>query len=177
MTRKVLSFYLCCYFHGKAWFIILLNRILLVSRTEYSPSQSFFTRRRRVRTEHHLSSFKCGFLNIFSRQNLLRSLSRLLFLLRWNKYGTKKCLKNYFPFDFWDDSTLANQGAGKTIEKPLKELRWSQQIPGKLKGGYNISQQGCIIILPPAVHKFTRYSWTQQTYFSNSLIIHEPNFQ
>ena len=26
-----------------------------------------------------------------------------------------------------DDSTLANQGAGKTIEKPLKELRWNQQ--------------------------------------------------
>ena len=33
------------------------------------------------------------FLNSFSRQNLLRSLSRLLFLLRWNKYGAKKCLK------------------------------------------------------------------------------------
>ena len=32
--------------------------------------------------ENHLSSFKCGFLNIFSRQNLLRSLSSLLFLLR-----------------------------------------------------------------------------------------------
>ena len=36
------------------------------------------------RTEHHLSSFKYCFVNIFSRQNLLRSLSRLLFLLRWN---------------------------------------------------------------------------------------------
>ena len=33
------------------------------------------------------------FLNSFSRQNLLRSLSRLLFLLQWNKYGAKKCLK------------------------------------------------------------------------------------
>ena len=52
------------------------------------------------RTEHHLSSFKCGFLNIFSRQNLLRRLSRLLFLLRWNKYGARKCLKNHIPFDF-----------------------------------------------------------------------------
>ena len=41
-------------------------------------------------TENHLSSFKCGFLNIFSRQNLLRSLSRLLFLVRWNKFGAKK---------------------------------------------------------------------------------------
>ena len=51
-------------------------------------------------TEHHLSSFKCGFLNIFSRQNLLRSLSRLLFLLRWNKYGAKKCLKNTFYSTF-----------------------------------------------------------------------------
>ena len=52
------------------------------------------------RTEHHLSSFKYGFLNIFSRQNLLRSLSRLLFLLRWNKHGAEKCLKNHIPFDF-----------------------------------------------------------------------------
>ena len=30
--------------------------------------------------------------------------------------------ENHIPFDFWDDSTLANQGTGKTIEKPLKEL-------------------------------------------------------
>ena len=63
----------------------------------------------------------------FSRQNLLLSLSRLLFLLRWNKYGAKKCLQNHIPFDFWDDSTLANQGAGKTIEKPLNKLPWNQQ--------------------------------------------------
>ena len=73
------------------------------------------------RTEHHLSSFECGFLNMFPRQNLLHSLSRIFFLLRWNKYGAKKCLKNHIPFDYWDDSTLANQGAGKTIQKPLKE--------------------------------------------------------
>ena len=39
-----------------------------------------------------------------------------------NKFGAKKCLKDHIPFDFRDDSTLANQGAGKTIEKPLKEL-------------------------------------------------------
>ena len=32
--------------------------------------------------------------------NLLRRLSRLLFLLRWNKYGAKQCLKNHIPFDF-----------------------------------------------------------------------------
>ena len=30
-----------------------------------------------------------------------------------------------------DDSTLANQGAGKTIEKPLKDLRWNQQNMAK----------------------------------------------
>ena len=36
----------------------------------------------------------------FSRQNLLRSLSSLLFLLQWNKNGAKKCLKNHIPFDF-----------------------------------------------------------------------------
>ena len=71
---------------------------------------------------------ECRFLNIFSRQNLLRCLSRLLFLLRWNKYGAKKCLKNHIPFDFWNDSTSANQGAGKTLEKPLKELSWNQQL-------------------------------------------------
>ena len=65
------------------------------------------------RTEHHFSSFKCCVLNIFSRQNLLRCLSRLLFLLRWKKYGAKKCLKNHIPFNFWDDSTLANQVARK----------------------------------------------------------------
>ena len=33
----------------------------------------------------------------------------------------------YIPFNFSDDSTLANQGAGKTIEKPLQELPWNQQ--------------------------------------------------
>ena len=41
----------------------------------------------------------------------------------------EKCLKNHIPFDFWDDLSLTNQGAGKTIEKPLKELPWNQQIP------------------------------------------------
>ena len=38
----------------------------------------------------------------------------------------RKMSENHIPFDFWDDSTLANQGAGKTIEKPLKELPWNQ---------------------------------------------------
>ena len=70
------------------------------------------------------------FWTFFSRQNLQRCLSRLLFLLRWNKYGAKKCLKNHIPFDFWNDSTLTNQGARKTIEKLLKELPWNQQSCG-----------------------------------------------
>ena len=39
----------------------------------------------------------------------------------------EKISENHIPVDFWDDSTLANQGAGKTIEKPLKELPWNQQ--------------------------------------------------
>ena len=78
-------------------------------------------------TENYLSSFKCGFLNIFSRQNLLRCLSRLLFLLRWNNYGAKKMSENHISFEFREDSTLANQGAGKTTEKSLKKLPWNQQ--------------------------------------------------
>ena len=79
---------------------------------------------------HRASSqqLQIWFSERFSRQNLLHSLSRLLFLLRWDKYGAKKCLKSRIPFDFWDDSTSANQGAGKTIEKPFKELPWNQQF-------------------------------------------------
>ena len=78
----------------------------------------------------HRESFQqlqMWFSEHFLRQNVLRSLSRLLLLLRWNKYSTKKCLKNHIPFHFWDDSTSANQEAGKTIEKPLKEFPWNQQ--------------------------------------------------
>ena len=30
-----------------------------------------------------------------------------------------------------NDSTLANQGARKTMEKPLKELPWNQQVVDK----------------------------------------------
>ena len=37
----------------------------------------------------------------------------------------EKMSENHIPFDFRDDSTLANQGARKTIEKPLKELPWN----------------------------------------------------
>ena len=35
--------------------------------------------------------------------------------------------KSHIRFDVWDDSTLANQKTGKTIEKPLKELLWNQR--------------------------------------------------
>ena len=76
------------------------NSVLLRSMNGRSINSSVKTVELLIpRTEHHLSSFKCGFLNIFSRQNLLRSLSRLLFLLRWNKYGEKKCLKNHIRFE------------------------------------------------------------------------------
>ena len=40
--------------------------------------------------------------------------------------------KPHFIRRFRDDSTLANQGAGKTIEKALKELPWNQQEKGRL---------------------------------------------
>ena len=99
-----------------AWNLSQLHRFLhflgIVGSTDRASSQQL----------------QMWFSEHFSRQNLLRGLSRLLFLLQWNKYGVKKCLKNHIPFDFWDDSTLANQGAGKTIEKPLKELPWNQQV-------------------------------------------------
>ena len=41
------------------------------------------------RTEHHLSSFNCGFQNIFRAKTCMRSLSCLLFLLRWNNIARK----------------------------------------------------------------------------------------
>ena len=75
---------LCFYIHGS---LDILNVLCISSKTTY------YQRKTAIllvpRTEHHFSSFRCGFLNIFSLQNLLRSLSRLLFLLRWNKYGAK----------------------------------------------------------------------------------------
>ena len=48
------------------------------------------------RIKNHLSSFELGFLNIFSRQNLLRSLALVLFLLQCYKYGANKCQKTTF---------------------------------------------------------------------------------
>ena len=41
------------------------------------------------RIKNHLNSLELGFLNIFSRQNLLRSLLLVLFLLQRYKYGAK----------------------------------------------------------------------------------------
>ena len=74
-----------------------------------------------TRIKNHLSNFELDFLNIFSRQNLLRSLSLVLFLLQRYRYGAKKCPKNCVRFDF---SQSENR---KTIQKPLKELPWNQQ--------------------------------------------------
>ena len=85
------------------------------------------------RTEHHLSSFKCGFLNIFSRQNLLRSLSRLLFLLRWNKYGVK-ISEIHTPFDvcrkafekppfFPKELSVDERSVGEYLQIETKEFR------------------------------------------------------
>ena len=87
------------------YLMILCLRFLLVSRIK-----------------NHLSSFKLGFLNIFSPENLLRRLSLVLFLLQRYKYGAKKCPENHVRFDF---SQSENR---KTIEQPLKELPWNQQF-------------------------------------------------
>ena len=80
------------------------------------------------RTEHHLSSLKYGFLNI-SRANICCILCHAYcFYYTVEQIWHKKCLKSHIPFNFLDDSTLANQGAGKTIEKPLEELPSNQQV-------------------------------------------------
>ena len=52
------------------------------------------------RIKNRLSSFELGFLNIFLHQNVLRSLSLILFLLQRYKYGAKRCPKNHVRFDF-----------------------------------------------------------------------------
>ena len=84
-------------------------------------SQTSISRLLVPRIKNHLSSFELGFLNIFSRQNLLRSLLLVLFLLQRYKYGAKKCPKNHVRFD------VSQSENRKTIEKPLKELSWNQQ--------------------------------------------------
>ena len=60
------------------------------------------------RTKNHFSSFELSFLNIFSRQNLLCSLSLVLFLLQHYKYGAKKCPKNHVRFDFSQSENRKN---------------------------------------------------------------------
>ena len=77
--------------------------------------------------KNRLSSFSLGFLDIFSHYNLFCSLSLLLLLLHCHKYGAKNVKKNV-GFHFRDDSTLANQKARKTIEKPSKGLLWNQKM-------------------------------------------------
>ena len=52
------------------------------------------------RIKNQLSSFERGFLNFFSRQNLLRSLLLVLFLLQRYNYGSKKCPENHVRFNF-----------------------------------------------------------------------------
>ena len=79
------------------------------------------------------------------------------------KNGPKKCLKNHIPFDFWDDSTLANQRAGKTIEKPLKELPWNQQYTYgsyfKLLERGERELPGNVYFWPPLVYSFLSYGY------------------
>ena len=77
-------------------------------------------------TENHLSSFKCSFLNIFSRQNMLRSLSRRLFLLRWNKYGAKKTSEKPHSIRLLRWFNFSQSGSRKSNRKTLKELLWNQ---------------------------------------------------
>ena len=64
--------------------------------------------------KNHLSSFKLGFLNIFSRQNLLRSLSLALFLLQRYKYGAKNVQNVHVRFDFRQSENRKNNR--KTFE-------------------------------------------------------------
>ena len=76
-----------------------------LSESERMNKKSIIKMKLRVRIllvpliKNHLSSFKLGFLNIFSSQNVLRSLSLVLFLLQRYKYGAKKCPKNQVRFD------------------------------------------------------------------------------
>ena len=65
------------------------------------------------RTEHHLSSFKCGFLNIFFGPNLAALFVTPIVSATVEQIWREKSLKNHIPFNFWDDSTLSNEGAGK----------------------------------------------------------------
>ena len=72
--------------------------------------------------KNHLSGFELGFLNISSRQNLLRSfVTRIVFVTTleiWREKMSKKPLSIRLQ---------PVRKTGKTIEKPLKELPWNQQ--------------------------------------------------
>ena len=75
------------------------------------------------RIKNHLSSFELGLLNIFSRQNLLRSLSLILFLLQRYKYGAKKCPKNHVRFDCSQSENRKNNRKtfeGASVEPTIK---------------------------------------------------------
>ena len=58
-----------------------LTHYIWASTVVFSKSVHFFSLLV-PRIKNHLSSFEPGFLNIFSRQNLLRSLSLVLILLQ-----------------------------------------------------------------------------------------------
>ena len=68
------------------------------------------------------ASFELGFLNIFSRQNLLRIVSATALQIWREKMSKKPCSIRLLRW-----LTSANQKTGRTIEKPLKELLWNQQ--------------------------------------------------
>ena len=89
-----------------------------------------------TRINNHLSIFELGFLNSFSSESLLHSLSLVEFFSWCNKYGAKKYPKNLIQFNFWDDSTLANHKSGKTVEKvSLEQTNWAERRSGASGGG------------------------------------------
>ena len=104
----------------------------------------------------------------FSRKTCcIVSLSRLLFLLRWNKYGAKKCLTKLNPFEFWDDSTLANQGAGKAFEGASMEPTSVLSVPGKKFDSQPSSGFKLIVLLTPCSYwrdvTWNLCIWTKET--------------
>ena len=115
---KLKNVYLDNVYRETMWYIMVDNMVYLLV----------------PRTEHHLRSFKCGFLNIFSRQNLLRSLSCLLFLLRWNKDCFTPQLLHWFHGPgiisaasnvvFWTFFLLQNLLC--TLSRLLFLLRWNK---------------------------------------------------
>ena len=83
------------------------------------------------RIKNHLSSFELGFLNNFSRQNLLRNLSLALFLLQRCKYGAKKCPKNHVRVDFSESENRKDNRKnfeGASVEPTIYLLLWFCQL-------------------------------------------------